>query len=700
MRDTYRVWTVLSTLGTVRPLAPGFVAVCAFVLALEVGVVAGLEDSASGLEPWTRVWRWCAANLVAATVITLSVVAAEKVTPERWYLDPAKGFALALSYGTYFTAGLLGGLARFVMTVAIQVPPADATVTHHVARVAAVTIGMVLLGFVANHYRLFLDRIRSQQQALQDRIDELWRENEERRKAEEEAAAKEARLAATLRTMAEGVVLTDRRGQVMLANQAAERLVGRTQEEALGRSLAQMLLGFLGPKAHGFLADWPDGVPYEVESETTPHRQLQLLSTSIAAGPEAGGRVLLIRDVTEEKAARLQSEQERRLASLGQLAAGIAHDFNNLLTGITGASEALQMRRDLPEPARALARRISEGGLRAAHLVRQVLDFSRQAPTPTGSLDVSAVVVSAQEMLRHAIPESVHMQLDIDPGSYVIRGNASQLERLLMNLAVNASESMPEGGELRIQVRCLTLEPQFSPPVLDMSPGNWVAIAVSDSGLGIAPENLDKIFDPFFTTKAQRSGTGLGLAQVYGIVHQHGGHLVVDSRLGVGSTFTIYLPAIPEAAVLPPQPPAEDIPRGRGETILLVEDDTLLLDVLGVLLESLGYRVLRAANGQDALTVYGEHHDEVDLVVTDVTMPVMGGVELFRVLLQLDPDVKLLALTGHAFDRDTQQYLASGMVAWLEKPPGLPALAQALRRALRDEVPSPTGGNKRNGESL
>ncbi len=277
-------------------------------------------------------------------------------------------------------------------------------------------------------------------------------------------------------------------------------------------------------------------------------------------------------------------------------------------------------------------------------------------------------------------------------------GNAGQIEQLLLNLAVNAGHAMPEGGNLRIAFERIKLEPQSPPPAPDMAPGEWVVLTVADTGLGIAPENLGKIFDPFFTTRGPAKGTGLGLAQVYGIVKQHNGYITVESRLGTGTIFRVFLPASEQkVGSLAQQEPTTDVPVGGGQTVLLVEDDALVLDVLQMMLEHLGYNVLTANNGKEALDTYDNRSKDISVVISDVTMPVIGGFELFRTLRQRYPDVKLIALTGHAFDAETRQFLTSGQVEWLEKPPKMQALAQMLQRVLGAGMPSSTEGNQRKG---
>ena len=333
---------------------------------------------------------------------------------------------------------------------------------------------------------------------------------------------------------------------------------------------------------------------------------------------------MVIRETTQERAVREKVEEQDRLAAMGQLAAGIAHDFNNILTSIIGYSQLLSMRPDTPGPAKGHLQQIVSQGSRAAQLVRQILDFSRKTAVERQPLDLVLLLKEAVKLLERTIPESIQIVAEWSDNEYVVEANLTQLQQVITNLAVNAKDAMPNGGELRIKLSSLHLDPEERPPLPEMEPGDWAVWTVSDTGAGMPAEVLKHIYEPFFTTKQPGEGTGLGLAQVYGIVKQHKGTIEVESELGQGTTFRIYLPQTGQAKA-PLQQEEAYIPTGDGETILVVEDESVVRQVVRSMLEDRGYRVITASNGQNALEVYESHCDEVQLVVTDLVMPEMGG---------------------------------------------------------------------------
>jgi signal transduction histidine kinase len=397
--------------------------------------------------------------------------------------------------------------------------------------------------------------------------------------------------------------------------------------------------------------------------------------------PEPAGWVLVVRDVSEERQVQQRVQQQERLAVMGQLAAGIAHDFNNILTGIIGFAQLLRMQPDVPTSAKADLDRIIEQGRRAAHLVRQILDFSRRSTIERRPLDLSSFLKEAARFLQRTIPENIHIVLEIAPEEYRVNADPTQLHQMLTNMAVNARDAMPEGGELRLGLSRFTLKPGEQVPFPGMPSGEWITLSISDTGVGIPQEVLPHIFEPFFTTKEVGEGTGLGLAQVYGIVKQHEGYIDVRSQVGVGTTFLVYLPALLEPQ-MPGEEELEEIPRGRGETVLLVEDGPEVLQAGLAMLEHLGYRVLTARDGQQALEVHAEHKDEIALVLSDVVMPRIGGQELCQLLRERDPTIKMVLVTGYPLGEEISELRAAGIAGWVRKPFMLEQLARVVRRAL------------------
>ncbi|MBU0496143.1 MAG: PAS domain S-box protein [Chloroflexi bacterium] len=481
-------------------------------------------------------------------------------------------------------------------------------------------------------------------------------------------------------TVPEGVVLLAADSRILLANPAAREYlallagakVGDTLTHLSGRSLAELRTS---PAPRGL---WP-----EVTVPGPPRRDFEMIARPIAAGPEAGGWVLVIRDVTPERELQQRIQQQGRLAAVGQMAGGIAHDFNNIIAVIVLCSQLLLRTPDLPAKYRERLLIILEQAKQATNLIRQILDFSRRSVLERQPLDLVPVLQEMANLLRRTLPEDIHVDLVYGPGEYIVNADLTRLQQVLLNLALNARDAMPSGGALRIELECLRVEDSQTAPVAEMRAGEWVRVAVADTGMGIPPEVLPHIFEPFFTTKAPGQGSGLGLAQVYGIVTQHEGYLDVATNVGAGTTFSLYLPALPVAgAAVVVETPI--LVRGRGETVLVVEDDVTTRAVLRDALEDLNYRVLEAANGQEALAVFERRGGEIALVLTDLVMPVMGGQALFRALAQRAPAVKVVALTGHLLEAEIERLRSEGLVDCLPKPLALEQLAQVVARALQE----------------
>jgi two-component system cell cycle sensor histidine kinase/response regulator CckA len=384
-----------------------------------------------------------------------------------------------------------------------------------------------------------------------------------------------------------------------------------------------------------------------------------------------------------------QASQQERLAVVGQLAGGIAHDFGNFLTAsIFHIELLLHDPRLSPELAPTVAT-LLDGSRRTAQLVRQILDFSRRTTLKTQPIDLSSFVDDVAAILRHTIPENIRLTIELEPGNHVASVDPARIEQVLMNLALNARDAMPEGGELRIGLhRVVTASDESLPgvelsltevPVRGMPAGEWVCLAVSDTGTGITEDVQKRLFEPFFTTKGEE-GTGLGLAQVYSIVTQHDGHIGVESEVGRGATFRIYLPACGAEEAGMSARGMSAAPRGNGEVILFVEDEERIRELGQQILELLGYRVLVAGNGVDALEAH-RAAGGVDLVITDMVMPEMGGQALVQKLRTVDPELKALAITGYP-PASSEELAEIGVVGTVQKPFEVEDLAQAIRQAL------------------
>jgi PAS domain S-box-containing protein len=394
------------------------------------------------------------------------------------------------------------------------------------------------------------------------------------------------------------------------------------------------------------------------------------------------GLIGAVQDITARRNLERQMQQQERLAAVGQLAGGIAHDFNNLLTSIILYTQILQSKPHLPPDLAPHIDTILDEARRAAELVQQILDFGRRSMIETLSMDMAPLTEKTVDILRRTLPENIHLSLDVSGTEHVIKADPTRIQQVLMNLVTNARDAMPDGGELRIGLAHVNLKRGQEAPVAEMPIGEWVQITVSDTGTGMTEKVQAHLFEPFFTTKPAGEGTGLGLAQVYGIVRQHEGYIAVETQQEQGTSFSIYLPAYAGAAQAhpdrPPPPPA-----GKGEVILLVEDEERLREVGAEILQSLGYQVLTAANGKQALDAY-RSAASIDLIITDVVMPTMGGVELIQELIKIDPHVKALAITGYTLTVDKRELKEAGIIDVVTKPFDAATLGSIISRVLEE----------------
>jgi PAS domain S-box-containing protein len=420
-----------------------------------------------------------------------------------------------------------------------------------------------------------------------------------------------------------------------------------------------------------------------------------------------------VQDITARKEMEQQLRRQEQLAALGRLASGIAHDFRNILSTIVLYAQLSQRRAGLPlKVAENLQVIVDETG-RAADLVQQILDFTSRAMLDPKPLDLGELLQQSLEILARTLPETIDVTLRTGPASCTVMADPGRIQQVLTNLALNARDAMPRGGALTVTLDRIKIAHNLesgagtdpatapgpagtpsveapsveapsveAPPASPVPPGAWARVTVADTGTGMTPEVLDRIFEPYFTTKEVGKGTGLGLPQVYGIVRQHHGHVTVASEPGAGTTFTLYLPlytAAPEAQAAPPPPP---LPAGRGETVLLVEDEVRLREAGEAMLAAHGYRVLAAADGRAALALDAAL-DAVDLVITDLVMPRMGGKALLHTLRARRPDLPVLAVTGYALaGGDRADLRAAGFDGVLAKPLDIETCARAIREIL------------------
>ena len=386
-------------------------------------------------------------------------------------------------------------------------------------------------------------------------------------------------------------------------------------------------------------------------------------------------------DVTERRVLEDQFRQAQKMEAVGRLAGGVAHDFNNLLMVISGYAEVMLAKLEADHPLREKAQAIQQASDRATTLTRQLLAFSRKQLLELKVVDVNTIVEDMERLLRPLIGENIELVTRLTPEAGHARADAGQLEQVLMNLVVNAKDAMPSGGRLTIQTQHITVDEGHRRGPTFIRPGNYVLLSVSDTGTGMDKETQSRIFEPFFTTKEMGKGTGLGLSTVYGIVKQSGGYVLVQSELGRGSTFHIYLPQV-EGTAESHATPTPRAAAGGTETVLLVEDEESVRGLVRETLASKGYRVVEAENGEAGLAAAAKHQGTIDLVITDVVMPGMSGRDMVRQLAATRPDTKVLYLSGYTEDAITSEGTIEPGTAFLQKPFTLQHLSRKVREVL------------------
>lgn len=498
-------------------------------------------------------------------------------------------------------------------------------------------------------------------------------------------AAHQQQLQNLIEQLPIGVVLLDANEHILVVNPLGkEYLAALNAEHREGQTLLSNL-NSLGARHPPQLEG--DTLPVEITVKGPPKRTFTIATRSIFTPLEASPTYLLaIHEVTQEREYQARIQIQERLATVGQLAAGIAHDFNNIMAAILVYTDLLIYEAALSPKSQEKLSTIQQQVLRASSLIRQILDFSRKSVLEASQFDLLPFMKELEKMFRRLLPETIHLEFTYDPGSYSIKADPTRLQQIFMNLATNARDAMPQGGTLKIALTKLQLASFATPPIPQMPPGNYIRISISDTGIGIPPENRKHIFEPFFTTKPPGKGTGLGLAQVYGIVKQHEGFIDFTSKLGEGSTFVIYLPEVKTTGDYEDYSKAFDRLEGKGHTIMIVEDDVATRQALQTLMETQGYQTITASNGVEALQLINERQPQLTLVISDLVMPEMGGMQLYELLRNRYADLKVLFITGHPLDESVGAQLGEGKLHWLQKPFSVQELNRAIKQMLEERA--------------
>jgi PAS domain S-box-containing protein len=506
-------------------------------------------------------------------------------------------------------------------------------------------------------------------------------------------AAEHKRLSAALEQAAEGVIITDAEGGIVYANRAFEQITGYLAAEVLGEVPRVLKSSVQEADAHQELQATIQGGQTWQGRLVNRRKDGSTYDADITVAPVYNGNGQLVnyvsiqRDVTEELEREGQYRQALKMEAVGRLASGIAHDFNNLLTAINGYAALLEMELSPADAHYDMVKRILVAGERAADLTRQLLTFSRKQSVEPLVVNLDTIIAEMRGILTRAVGEHIAFDTRLANDLWSIKVDPVQMERVIVNLAVNARDAMPNGGQLTIETANVTLDEASASFDLVAQPGEYVLLAIRDTGIGMSREVQSHLFEPFFTTKEIGKGTGLGLATVYGIVKQNGGTIRVDTGEGRGTAFEVYLPRAQEEASSAGNQPEQARTRPGRKTILLVEDNEQVSALMRWVLAGQGYVLLEAHNGQEAGQLAAGHQGAIDLLVTDVVMPGMNGVAAAELLSESRPGLKVLFISGYADDVLARHGLLEDEVAFLHKPFTPNELTLKVRSVLDDAPP-------------
>lgn len=507
--------------------------------------------------------------------------------------------------------------------------------------------------------------------------------------AEKRLRESERRYATTLSSIGDAVIATDREGRVTFMNPVAENLTGWPMTEASGIDL-KVVFEIRNEETMAIAANpvervLAEGIVVGLANHTKlisrDGREVPIDDCAAPILDDDGsltGAVLVFRDVSESRRVEEHMRHAQKMEAVGQLAGGIAHDFNNMLTIILNYSEILLNAAGPDHPWASFLSEIHRAGERSSDLTRQLLMFCRRQMFQPQVVDLNEAVLRTEQMLQRLIGEHIELHVRLQPDLGTVKMDPGQIERILVNLAVNARDAIAEQGQILIETFNVELRPHQIP---HLSAGTYRCLRVTDSGEGIASAHRDRVFEPFFTTKEPGKGTGLGLAAVYGIVQQGGGHIEFETEIGRGTSFTVYLPVAGETTTVDPAFGRLLLPRGT-ETILLVEDESAVRSLSRHMLSTCGYHVLEAENGAEAILVARQHADTIDIIVTDVVMPVMGARHMLQHIEPYLRGKKVIFLSGYSDESLLPELGAQFTTSFIQKPFTFSKLATTVRTML------------------
>jgi two-component system cell cycle sensor histidine kinase/response regulator CckA len=481
-------------------------------------------------------------------------------------------------------------------------------------------------------------------------IQVIIRDITDHKRAEEALKQSEEKYRMLIDNIQDGVFIIQD-DKIRFANEAFASVGEYTVQEIIGKDFRELVapedLEIVANRYHRRRAGKDVPREYEFHMLHKDGRTRSLVNMNVGLITFHGGMASMgtVKDITEKKKLEAQLLRAQRMESVGTLASGIAHDVNNVLTPIMLSQELLR-EKIADEDCRRLLNTIERSTRRGADLMKQVMSFARGAEGERMTLRVTGIISEIEKIAKETFPRNITIRTDIPKDLWTISGDSTQLHQVIMNLCVNARDAMPNGGILRISIENLLIDEDYAHINIEAKVGPYIVITVSDTGTGIPPDILDRIFEPFFTTKEHGKGTGLGLSTAVGIVKSHGGFLTVYSEVGKGTAFKVYLPAITTPEILIAQEYQHELPEGHGESILVVDDEDQIREVTKKTLETHGYRVITANNGEEAIALYKQNREEIKLVLMDMMMPVMDGSVSIRELRKTNPEVKIIAVSG------------------------------------------------------
>ena len=508
-------------------------------------------------------------------------------------------------------------------------------------------------------------------------IDQLSKLIVELKRADEALRESEEKYRSAMEANPDPVIVYDIEGKVIYLNPAFTRIFGWTQQELLGKKMERFIPDASYSETKIIIKKLLNGESF---SDFKTRRYANggnnvyvSISGSIYQDSNTQGYIITLRDISEQMKLETQLRQAQKMEALGTLAGGIAHDFNNILSIIIGYTEIESLNATNDSATKNNLFKVLKAGRRAKELVNQILSFSRQSEHELRPIHIGPTVKEALKLLRASLPATIEIHQHIERSPGLVKSDPTQIYQVLMNLCSNAAHAMHDkGGVLKVSLT-------------RMNPYPYLSLTVSDTGHGIAPEILERIFEPYFTTKEKGEGTGLGLAVVHGIVKSHGGTITVESEVGEGATFNVFLPRIEDAEDAEETAAFEPLPTGH-ERILLIDDERALVDIGKKTLECLGYIVSTETNGIEALELFREHPDNFDIVISDMTMPNMTGEKLAKEILKICPDIPIILCTGFSKEMTTEKAMAMGIREFIIKPFSIQELAKTIRKVLDNKL--------------